>query len=226
MLATDLFAAFRSEVMDTAKPYFWSDADVWRYMNDAYSMFVRLTGGVADSSSDLTRVDVVPGEAEADVSRKILKFRSARLLSNGRPLEIINHTDFPLRSDTDYGAVSMLTANTLPGPVRYMVIGQQRGQVSWVRIPEVADTVQLSVYRLPLATLSVDGGELDEVDEEHHIHLLLWMKGLAYDKHDADSFDSTRRDQNKQAFMSYCDFAKAEWERAKSKVRTVAYGGY
>lgn len=226
MLATELFDAYRSETGDNRRPYFWSGSDIWRYMNDAYSMFVRLTGGIGDTSSDITRVDITAGERQSTVSTKILKFREARLNSNGVTLKIINYTDFPLRTDVDYGTTSLLASNNLPGEVKYMVIGEQRGFVSWARVPEVDDSVSLSVYRLPLCPLSDSSPEIVDVDEEHHNHLLLWMKALGYDKHDADTFNPDKRDACKQAFMDYCTFVKAELERARSKVRSVAYGGY
>ena len=106
-----------------------------------------------------------------------------------------------------------------------MLIGQQRGLVTWIQVPAEDDTVQLSVYRLPLERIVGPEQEFSDIGEEHHEHLLLWMKSRAYGKQDAETFDKGRRDEYKAAFTEYCSMAKAEWERAKSKVRSVAYGG-
>lgn len=225
MLSEELYDIFRSDVSDLKKPYLWTDAEVWRYMNSAYVSFVRLTGGVADSSSDITQVDVVVGEGEAEVSPLILKFREAELVSTGRKIDIVNHTDSPLRSESDYGNLSTAFRKT-SGPVRYMVIGKQRGRVTWVQIPQENDSVQLTVYRLPLARITGEGQRFDDIGDEHHEHLVVGMKALAYGKQDAETFDKGRRDEYKAAFEAYCAWARSEVERYKTKVRTVAYGGY
>ena len=194
-------------------------------MNDSYVMFVRLTGGVPDSTSPLTQIPVYTGEANAEISPLILRIRDAQLVSLGRPLKIINHTDLPLVSLPDYGTIRDVYLNNLSGEVRYMLIGQQRGLVTWIQVPAEDDTVQLSVYRLPLERIVGPEQEFSDIGEEHHEHLLLWMKARAYGKQDAETFDKGRRDEYKAAFTEYCSMAKAEWERAKSKVRSVAYGG-
>ena len=67
--------------------------------------------------------------------------------------------------------------------------------------------------------------EFDEIGEEHLLSLLLWMKHRAYGKQDAETFDRSKRDEYKSSFEAYCNSAKAEWERYKSKVRVVEYGG-
>ena len=225
MLSEELFDAFRSDVSDVSAPYLWSESEVWRYMDDAYKMFVRLTGGVPDSTSDLTQIDVVAGEADAEVSPLILKFREARLLSTGLKLTIVNHTDLPMTGGSDYGNIRSMYLNKMPGPVRYMLVGKQRKLVTWLQVPVEDDTVSLIVDRLPLDRIVGEGQGFVDIGEEHHEHLMLWMKSRAYGKQDADTFDRGRRDEYKKEFIDYCEFAKGEMARYKSKVRSVAYGG-
>ena len=225
MTSDELFDAFREDVADMSAPYLWSDSEVWRYMDDAYKMFVRMTGGVADSTSAITQIGVIAGEADAAVSPLILKFRDATLVSTGRALKIVNFTDIPLKTTPDYGSLRNIYLNKMPGEVRYMLIGQQRKLVTWLQVPMADDTVALSVYRLPLDRITGPDQEFSDIGEEHHEHLLLWMKSRAYGKQDAETFDKGRRDEYKVAFSDYCSMASAEWERAKTKVRSVAYGG-
>lgn len=228
MKSDDLYTLFRSDVVDAVAPYLWSDLEVWTYMNDAYRMFVRLTGGIPDSSSALTRLTLAPGVATSLVSPLILRFRSAYLMSDGSDLTIINEGEAPRLSTTAYGQVSAGRRNLLQGRVEYMITGLGRtatnGLVRWQRIPQVADVVQLSVQRLPLDTV-VAGFEFDEVGEEHHEHLMLWMKHRAYDKQDAECFDRGKRDEYEQKFRAYCAEAKAEWNRYRSHNMNVVYGG-
>ena len=228
MTSDDLYALFRSDVVDAVAPYLWSDTEVWGYMNDAYRMFARLTGGIPDASSALTRLTLTPGVATNTVSPLILRFRSAYLLSDGTELKIINEADLPRLATSDYGQVNPARRNLLTGKVTHMVTGMDRratsGTVRWVYIPDAEDTVQLSVQRLPLETVE-SGFEFPEIGEEHHEHLMLWMKARAYGKQDAECFDRGRRDEYTQAFRTYCAEAKAEWNRYRSHNMSVAYGG-
>ena len=225
MNSTGLYEAFRSDVMDTAKPYLWSDDEVWRYANDAYTMFVRLTGGIADFTSEACEIPVVTGEAIVDLHPSIMRIMGATKRSDNRPIDVINRTDVAQMRTTDYGLVKQILLDDKPGEIRYFVHGMQRGKARLVQVPKVDDYIDLNVYRLPLVTIDGDGVELEDVSDEHHIHLLDWMKHLAYKKHDADTFDQRASELSKQDFLAYCTQVKAEWERYKHKTRVVSYGG-
>lgn len=221
-----LFDLFRSDVVDTALPYLWTDEEVWEYLDDSYIMFVRLRGGIPDATSDVARIPIVTGEAYAAIDPRIMKIRRAFLASTSRPLTLVNVEDEPISRIYDYGAAPVM-ADNLPGPVQYMVIGEEESLVRWVQVPVADDTANLVVYRLPLNTISASSSDTDmnEVQPHHHRHFLKWMKHRAYGKQDAETFDKGRSDAFKQSFEDYCELAKAEMARAKSKVRTVAYGG-
>ncbi len=225
MDSTRLYALFRSDIVDLQKPYLWSDDEVWIYMDTAYKTFARLTGGIPDFTSDITRVRASAGKPTSEVSRKILRVMSARRLSDGRELEVINSTDIGRMNTPDYGQLKPVTLDETEGPLRCMVIGMQRGVVRWVNVPAFDEEVALHVYRLPLVDIVGEGQEFDDVDEHHHIHLLLGMKALAYRKQDAETFDRARADENELAFARYCAQVKSEMEREKHKTRVVAYGG-
>lgn len=225
MDSTGLYDAFRSDVVDTARPYLWSDDEVWRYANDAYRMFVRLIGGVPDFDSDICAVSVIPGEAVADIDSNILRIMSATRRSDSNVVEIINSTDLGKMRSKDYGQTKQLVMDSRTGPVRYAVLGLRKNALRWIQVPEEADTIDLVIYRLPLDTISGHAQELTDVEPDHHIHLVDWMKHLAYKKHDADTFNPTASKQGKDAFEEYCAFVKAEMARYQHKTRTVTYGG-
>lgn len=228
MTAQDLLTQFRNEMMDTHRPYFWSDEEILGYMNDAYKMFVRLMGGIADFTSDLTRVDIVAGDPIGLLDRRILRITEAARVSDGRNIEIKNYTDVDANRlrDVVYG---MVRSESLPGPVKMMVIGAERGKCKWIQVPETDDQAQLSVYRLPIGTVDIGGSNLafgfDEVGEEHVTNFCPWMRYRAYQKADADVFDPKRGELFKAQFTAYCDQTKREWERYKHKNREVQYGG-
>lgn len=84
-------------------------------------------------------------------------------------------------------------------------------------------TLQMTVFRKPLTPI-VDDQAL-EVSAEHHRHLLLWVKHLAYSKQNAETFDRTRAKEFEDGFLSYCAVVQTEQRRARHKPRSVAYGG-
>lgn len=225
MDSTELHDTFRSEVDDRAKPYLWTDEDVWRYATDAYRMFVRLTGGIPDFTSDATRVAVVTGETQAPVHPSILRIVQASRVSDGGEVRVINQTDLIRQSSTDYGSIVARMNKPTPGPINDLVIGRQKHLAHFLAIPTADDIIQMSIYRLPLEKITDDGQPLDEVDEEHHFHLIPWMKHLAYRKHDVETLDLDKSNQYGDEFHGYCAFVKAEWDRMKHKNREVQYGG-
>lgn len=230
MQVTELFDLYRSDVGDDVAPYLWSDEEIYSYMDDAFKMFVRMTGGIADRSSDVCRVCIVAGQEYAEVSPRILKFREAFLESNQRPLKILNNEDLQGMTREDYDRAIPFGANRL-GIVHSMVVGLESsgkaGTVRWVNIPEVDDVALLTIYRLPLKRLEegVHEDALYEINEEHHVHLLPWMRYRAYAKDDVETLDRRQSNINRSIFDDYCVMAMSEAARYKSKVRVVRYGG-
>jgi hypothetical protein len=213
--STRLLEAFRSEVQDTRVPYFWTDEDVFRYLNEAYFTFVRLTGGIADFGSvthPWATVELVPGEAYSPLHPSILRTVTARLRETGRKLTIVNGVEID-RLDNQVGRV------------REMILGLRKNWVRWRSVPAQAGTVDLEVYRLPLAPITGEEQELVEIEEIHHNALLDWMKYLAYAKQDADAFDEKASFRAKALFEEYCARVRAEDERYRHNTRVVRYGG-
>lgn len=231
MNSGDLYDLFRSDVVDTAAPYLWTDTEVYTYMNDAYRIFVRLTGGIPDATSSITQIPVMAGQMYAEVSPLILKFRQAYLVSSGEEITIINEQDIASLTVEDYGKTRKLLMSNNPGPVRYMVIGLERGKdagkVRWLQTPVMNDTVGTVIYRLPQDALKEgdSGFTFPEIGDEHVEYLMLHMKARAYGKQDAETFDRGKREGYKKEFAEYCEAARQEWERYKHKTRVVRYGG-
>lgn len=225
MNSDDLYDAFRSDVVDAAAPYLWTDDEVFRCMADAHCRFVRNIGGIPDRSSDATRVAIVAGEQDADLDPTILRIMSARRVSDGRQIKVINENDAAFAVGSDYGNRPPIYEDNSAGEVLFMMIGQEHGTCRWVRKPVANDTAQLTVYRLPSDVADGPGKEITDVGEEHHIRLLDWMKHLAYKKQDAETFNKSASDLGEKNFNDYCAFVKAEWNRYKHKTRVVHYGG-
>ena len=225
MNSTELLEAFRLDTVDTADPPLWSDPEIYRYLNDAYFQFVRITGGVADFTSEACEVGITAGEDMSLLHPSIMRVMSAKRRSDKATIRVINSTDLGSVRVSDYGQAVLTKVDEATGPVRLMVLGMQRGVVRWVQLPEFDDAVDMVIYRLPLKPITGAGQALDDVEEIHHLHLLDWMKHLAYKKQDAETFSPKDSERSGQAFLAYCDQVRAEWERYKHKTRVVAYGG-
>jgi hypothetical protein len=217
MTSSDLLALFRSEIADTAEPYLWSDEDVFGYMDDAQTMFCRKTDGILDASTDaVTKIAVVPGSDRIALHQKIKRIRAITREDTGRGIDIINRDDMVLRKWYFDGTV---------GIVKALVIGVEAHKARVFPVSSETVNLRLEVQRLPLITITSDGDQAFEIDDEHHRHLLHWMKSLAYMKQDSETFNRTKAEEFETKALAYFAQVKEEERRKAFKVRTVAYGG-
>lgn len=211
MTARELLALFRIEVSDLAAPYLWSDAQVVGYLDDAQKQFCRLTEGIEDGRS--FKVSITAGKEWYALSPQILKLRKAVSAETGRELKVIN--------------VERMTAEGMlfdgrTGPINALVTGIEKHSARAWPVPAVGTVLHLNTFRLS-ETLAV--GDEPEIDEQHHRHLLMWVKHLAYDVQDSETYDSRKAEDFAQRFRAYCTEAKTEQERARRVVGAVVYGG-
>lgn len=235
MTLQELIAEFRRQVADEAQPYLWSDPEVLDYAVDAQDMLVRALGGFADvtvaaadvgsPAARLQDLDLTASDPYSAISPWILRVRSARLLTAGRDVTIGQESDVKLVMVRDYGwtqGVSFDDADT--GDVTHGILGVREDYVRWVRVPTDADTCRLHVFRLPFPRIG-DQDDALEVQTQHHRHLILWMKHLAYSKQDAEARNDKIALDSKLAFEQYADKARREIERVRYRPRSVRFGG-
>lgn len=219
MTFTESLSFFRSEMNDATEPYLWSDTDVLSYMDDAQKMFCRLTEGLEDArTASVTQLDLVPDTEWYDLSPLILKIRSSYRTDTGRPV---------LTGNLEHLEELGIRFDGRTGVLKALIQGESKNQIRAYPIPIETVTVQLSVFRLPLLPIDTES-DLDasfEIDAQHHRHLLLWMKHLAYDKQDAETIDRTKSKEFEARFRAYCADARVEQGRARRVGRAVSYGG-
>lgn len=226
MESHELLELFRCDTVDDVEPYLWSTPEVYQYINDAYFMFVRLTGGIPDGSSKVTTLTATTDVATTPLDESIMRIRTARNVTlQNRPVKIINIQDVDNLTTEDYGVLERISQIDVSGRPDYMVIGEEEDQVRWVNVPDADYTIQLVVERLPLVPITGQRQPFTGVRQEHHYHLLKWVRHLAYRKQDADTFDLSKSDQEENDFIKYCDFANNEKATRRHKVRTTQYGG-
>lgn len=216
MKAQALYERFRRAAFDEAKPGFWTDEEVYDFMDGAYRSFVRLAGGIPDALSEAAHTPILAGEAFSPTHPSILRFLSARRASDDRPLRILNFTDREAER-----------ASERRGRVHAGILGLHRHMIRWVDVPEENDTARFLIRRLPLDRLSIDDPEheIGDLDDERQRQLIDGMLALALKKRDAETFDLGRSEDFDARFQASAANYRAELERAEYKPRVVAYGG-
>lgn len=217
MNSTELIETFRDEMADTEAPYLWSDALLYRYLDDAQKMFCRKTEGIEDSSTAaITRLDIMPGTDWYAIDKRILKVRKAFDAATGRELPIVN---------MERAGAEGIRFDGRAAPIKALVTGLEKHKLRAWPMPSTAAVVNLSVFRLPLGPITDDGDQELEIDEQHHMALLLWVKHRAYGKEDAETFNRRKSDEYEARFLAYCADARKEQERARRNSGAVLYGG-
>jgi hypothetical protein len=204
MTPSDLADIFRSDVDDTDEvDPLWTDIEVFSYMDRSQKMFARRTDYFADASTaEIVTVDVTADEAFVDLDPRITKIRGARLASNGRKIEFkkyddVEHSGYQGNRDySDYGyhrfsGFNQVNWEIVKGAPTVAITDLEKDRIRLVPIPIDDDTINLHVYRLPLADITCDNDAVFEIDElEYQTGLIYYMKFLAYQKNDADVFNT------------------------------------
>lgn len=217
MDSTGIVDLFRAEVADLQQPFLWSDDEAYAFLDDAQIEFCRRTEGIADARTpSVTHLSVVPGGEWYEKSPLILKVRSATRADTGRQVSVVN-----IESQLAFG----IKFDGATGVVGALIDGMDDGAFRAHPVPNETVTINLAVFRLPIAKITSAGAQALEVASQHHPHLVLWMRHRAYSKQDADAFDPRRAAEYEDKFEKYCAKAKAEQERARRQVGAVVYGG-
>ena len=217
MNSSDALEVFREEMNDEATPYLWSDSLVFRYLDQAQKNFCRWTEGIEDSTTTaITQATVTAGVDWVELDKRVLKVREVVNVSTGRPYKVHNMED---------AARLGVVFNGRVGQIEAFVTGLSKHMLRAWPLPTEDTDIELRVFRLPLVDITDAGDEEFEIDEQHHMALLLWAKAMAYGKEDAETFNKSKRDDYEVRFRSYCAEAKKEQGRMRRDVGVVAYGG-
>lgn len=218
MTSTDLLFAFRTEMVDIVAPYLWEDAEIFAFIDEAQTLFCRDTVGIADARTPvLTQINVIPGTDWYATSPLILNIRKVTRADTGLKVDMLT------AEQADTANITFLP--TILGPVKQLILGLDAHAVRISPMPNETVTLNLSVYRLPLVPITDVGDQLIEIDIQHQVNLMLWMKHRAYDKQDGETFDRRKSDEYRQRFTAYCARVSQEMQRARRVQGNVAYGG-
>lgn len=211
MNTTELLAVCRQEVVDVETPYLWSDVLIYTYIDEAQKQFCRDTYGIEDSRT--YSLSIAVGEEWYAISKNILKIRDAVDPATGKAVDLIAMEKM---------AEGRLRFDGVIGPLKALITGLEKNFVRAHPVPSIASTVELRVFRLPL---DVAAGDDFEIDAQHVLNLLYWVKYRMYSMQDADAGDPKRAAESKGLWDAYCARAKVEQSRVRRPVSNVTYGG-
>lgn len=226
MTLVELIERFRRDVDDLANPPLWDQDDILANIADAQDEFCRLTGGLRDSTSAITQIAVAPTNIFVSHSSRIMTIRAAKRLSDHAEISVLNIANVPLFiRPPDYGISREVRLDATTGELFAIVVGMEEKKVRLVEIPIVADTIALTVDRLPLIRPTDVNLHSLEIDEEFHLVLLDWVKYLAYNVDDSEINDPVKAERHEAMFRQKCVNIRGRRDALKHRPRTVVYGG-
>ena len=191
-----LIAQFRIDVDDLVQPYLWPDEWVAPWLTEAVSEAAvrgRLIYEAADPA--ICEIAVTAGTATYPLHASLYELVSLRFKVAGSDRSEPVH--IKAREELDRIRPGWRDETGTP---RYAV--QDDTRITLVPRPEVAGTLHVEGYRVPLKALANDTDK-PEIHEAHHRHLVHWALHRAFSKPDSETIDPTRAATAEAAFTRY-----------------------
>lgn len=194
MTLTELVAAFRSDIKDTVTPYLVSDADAYRYANEAVVEAARRSRMIVDSTTAAVAVVTVTiSEPVVAIDPRVISIRRMRLDGDSVPLRKATVRDM----DEFFPGWE-----SAPDGRPYIAIVDYESDALYLYPPpEAARTLSMTVTREPLTAMSA-GAHTPELPARYHYALLNWMRHKAYSSEDTDLFDKNRAESAEAQFAA------------------------
>lgn len=196
MKLSELLSESRGRLDDRAPPFLWSDPDLTGYINNAVEEAAIRARLIYDERTPrVVEIGLRPGIAEYPLCAEVLRVDYAILASTGRPIRRVK--------DRDLHDWDCEWKNATGTPIAfYERTDRGRGDSLRIyRIPQVADTVMLGLWRLPLCPLK-DPDDEPEIPRREHIKLIDWVLREAYMKRDADTYDKDKAERHEALFTA------------------------
>lgn len=191
MKLSELLELTRVEIDDTEAPYLWSDAELIDAAADAENEACRRARLIIDSSTAaICQISVTAASNLYALDDRVLFVRRAKMGLEDSPLCRASYRDMD---------ANMLGWESHTGTPTHYITDYETGKIRLYPTPVAADTLSMTVVRLPLVQLS--DPELDpEIKPHYHRSLRFWMMYRAYSKQDVDAHDDKRAADNLALF--------------------------
>ena len=183
--------------------YFESDMTLGQWKNqdlvDALNYTLKeiaMRRPIADSTTDtVCEIALVAGQQDYPLDSSILTIEDVSLASTNRSLRKTTLASIrKLMCKSQYSPVITDSWQTTQGVPIYYLENRIHGYLTVVPIPAVADTLNLTVYRLPLDQILWEDrlSDIDDCPEQLREAVIQGMLSWAYNKRDADTQDPKR----------------------------------
>jgi hypothetical protein len=176
-----LRALVREEIRDDKLPTLFSDSLLNGYLNEAQDEACRRAKLLVDSTDpEFVRLRVKVGQRVVPINPRVLIVRRVRMLSKQWTLDGLSVRDMDMRYPR---------WETLPDGVPLVYVTDFQTQaIALHPAPDTADTLTLTVVRLPIEDMCADDAE-PEIRPDLHRKLVHWAKYRAMVKPDTDFYD-------------------------------------
>lgn len=191
-----LIAQFRIDADDLVQPYLWPDEWVAPWLTEAVNEAAvrgRLIYEAANAA--VSQIAVSASAATHELHKSLFELVHLRFQATGAATSSV----LSIKAREELGRIRPGWRDETGTP-RHAI--QDDTRITLVPRPELAGTLHIEGYRLPLKALENDTDK-PEIHEAHHRHLVHWALYRAFSKPDADGIDPTRAATAEAAFTRY-----------------------
>lgn len=168
----------------------WSNQEIVRYANQAQNEFC-FRNPIVDMSvaSNLTQLAVTANTRSITYSEKILGVHRAKFLNTTTAEENVVQKRTQQWMDEHYPQWDLLSVDARVGKPEFYVEDVSNRTIHFYPLPEQDGILVMTVGRLPLSSMLWSRRHLDgpEIEAQHHLCLLDYMKYLGFKKRDAET---------------------------------------
>lgn len=191
-----LTAQFRVDADDLTEPHFWDAEWIATWLTEAQAEAAirkRLLYEAANPA--VCQIAVAANAATHDLHKSLFELVHLRFLATGAPTSSV--VTIKSREELDRIRPGWRDETGTP---RHAI--QDDTRITLVPRPELAGTLHIEGYRVPLKALENDTDK-PELNEAHHRYLVHWALHRAFSKPDSETIDPTRAATAEAAFTRY-----------------------
>lgn len=192
MNLSELRQAFRVRADDETGPasaQLWSDEEANLYLNEAHNEAADRALLIRDSTTvAVTQIAINTSSTDYALHTSILSVERVKLTSQTSPL--------PRETTENLDAVYPGWETQTGTPICFV---EDNGRIRLVPKSSKVDTLNMIVFRLPLAVMDSDLDE-PEIHIRHHYRMLDWALRCAYLKQDSEARDEQKAASYEKAF--------------------------
>ena len=191
-----LTAQFRVDADDLTEPHFWEAEWIATWLTEAQAeATIRKRLLYEASNPAVCQIAVAANAATHDLHKSLFELVHLRFQATGATTSSV--LTIKAREELDRIRPGWRDETGTP---RHAI--QDDTRITLVPRPELAGTLHIEGYRVPLKALENDTDK-PELNEAHHRHLVHWALHRAFSKPDSETIDPTRAATAEAAFTRY-----------------------